>query len=193
MQVSELQNAYGVAAGLLLALLLTGCEQAQAPESTAAKPVQPQSTPVPAQPAARLPVSLNEVMVALVNHSADPIWRAAWRNPQTDADWRNLERMAYQLEIAGALLMIPGTGPRDVEWTTNPAWNTWSKNLQFAGKRAVAAVAARDILSIDVIGGDIVEICEGCHIQFKPDLPTGGLFGELSPTEEDLESAETDQ
>ena len=29
--------------------------------------------------AAQLPISHNEVMVALVNHAADPIWVAAWR------------------------------------------------------------------------------------------------------------------
>lgn len=190
MEFSRSATISGVCAGALIALLLTGCERAQTPESTSTAPVQTTPAPVSTPPAARLPVSLNEVMVALVNHSADPIWRAAWRNPQTDADWRNLERMAYQLEIAGALLMIPGTGPMDEAWTANPAWNTWSKNLQFAGKRAVDAVAARDIVSIDVIGSDIVEICEGCHIQFKPDLPTGGLFGELSPTEGDFESTD---
>jgi len=193
MQVSGSLTSPGICAGLLAALLLSGCDRAQAPEPAAAAPTQPTPAPVSSAPAARLPVSLNEVMVALVNHSADPIWRAAWRNPETDADWRNLERMAYQLEIAGALLMIPGTGPRDEEWTSNPAWNTWSKGLQFAGKRAVDAVAARDIVSIDVIGSDIVEICEGCHIQFKPDLPTGGLFGELSPTEGDFKPTEDPQ
>ena len=52
-----------------------------------------QETAAPGSPAAeasadgrpfRLPVSLNEVMVALVNHSAVPIWLADWRNPETD-------------------------------------------------------------------------------------------------------------
>ena len=58
-----------------------------------------------------LPVSLNEVMVAMVNNSADPIWQAAWRHPESDEVWRSLERNAYQLEIAGALLGRTGYGP----------------------------------------------------------------------------------
>jgi len=135
----------------------------------------------------RLPISLNEVMVALVNHSADPIWLAAWKNPDSDKDWRNLERMAYQLQVAGALLVIPGNGPRDDEWTADPQWIAWANQLEAAGDRAVKAVSARDITRIAHSGDEIVEICEGCHMAFKPDLPTSGKFGELSPTAADFE------
>jgi hypothetical protein len=70
--------------------------------------------PVPqAAPAVRLPVSLNAVMATMVNHSADPIWIAAREVPTNDKEWRELERHAYQLEVSGALLVIPGTGPLD--------------------------------------------------------------------------------
>ena len=53
--------------------------------------------------------------------------------------------------------------------------------------RSWAAVSARDMKAISASGDEIVEICEGCHIAFKPDLPTGGKFGELSPTTKDFE------
>lgn len=162
---------------------LTACDRpATAPADTSAQ----SAPPVAAEPF-RLPVSLNEVMVALVNHSADPIWLAAWRNPQSDKDWRNLERMAYQLQVAGALLVIPGNGPMDEEWTSDSRWTAWASQLESAGDRAVKAVAARDITRIASSGDQIVEICEGCHIDFKPDLPTSGMFGELSPTAADFE------
>ena len=169
--------------------LLTACgQEAAAPTAPAAQ------TPAPGAAAEpfRLPVSLNEVMVALVNHSADPIWLAAWRNPETDKDWRNLERMAYQLQVAGALLVIPGNGPMDEEWTSDPQWTAWSNQLEAAGDRAVKAVAARDLTRISSSGDEIVEICEGCHMAFKPDLPTSGMFGELSPTAADFEEEEAD-
>jgi hypothetical protein len=75
-------------------------------------------------------------MVALVNHAADPIWVAAWRSPESDSDWRNLERMAVQLEVGGALLAIPGTGPNDQEWVADPAWQAWaSKNCNRLERR----------------------------------------------------------
>lgn len=134
----------------------------------------------------RLPVSLNAVMVALVNHSADPIWQAAWRTPETERDWRELERMAYQLQIAGALLVVPGTGPLDEAWAGDPVWQEWSDKLRVAGKRAMDSLKTRDIERIAMTGDEIVGICEGCHATFKPDLPTGGEFGELSPTEQDF-------
>ena len=55
------------------------------------------------------------------------------------------------------------------------------------------AVAARDISRISSSGDEIVDICEGCHINFKPDLPTSGMFGELSPTAEDFEETEREE
>jgi hypothetical protein len=164
--------------------VLGGCQEPKAPAPPAAQ--APAATAEPF----RLPVSLNEVMVALVNHSADPIWLAAWHNPESDKDWRNLERMAYQLQVAGALLVIPGNGPMDDEWTSDPQWQAWASALEAAGDRAVKAVSARDINRISSSGDEIVDICEGCHIAFKPDLPTSGMFGELSPTAEDFEETE---
>ena len=133
-----------------------------------------------------LPVSLNEVMVALVNHSADPIWVAAWKNPQSEEDWRELERLAYQIEIAGLLLTMPGTGPMDREWVTKPGWQRLSIRLSQVGKDAVAAARTKDLEAISKVGDELVEVCEACHIAFKPAQPTGGKYGELSPTEADL-------
>lgn len=141
----------------------------------------------PATPEFRLPVSLNEVMVSLVNHAADPIWVAAWHNPQTDREWRELERLASQLEIAGALLKAPGTGEMDLEWVNSDVWLAWADELRRAGQLAVAAVESREIAQVSAAGDRIVEVCEGCHIDFKPAEPTEGKYGELSPTAADFE------
>lgn len=138
----------------------------------------------------RLPVSLNDVMVAMVNQAADPIWVAAWHNPSTDAEWRELERRAYQLQIAGALLTVPGNGPVDDEWVSQANWPKWAGQLRDTGAEAVLAVRRRDLPAISAAGDHIVDVCEGCHAEFKLALPTGGKFGELSPTEADLEGDE---
>ena len=135
----------------------------------------------------RLPVSLNSVMVAMVNQAADPIWVAAWHQPETDKEWRELERRAVQLELGGALLSIPGTGPLDEEWASNEKWQNWASQLRDVGANAVVAVKARDLDGISTVGDRLVEICEGCHIEVKPAYPTGGEYGELSPTAEDFE------
>lgn len=138
------------------------------------------------QEAFRLPVSINEVMASLINHSADPIWVAAWRNPQTERDWRELEHLARQLQVGGALLTIPGTGPVDEQWTGRQGWQDYSMQLSAAAGRAVNAARSRDVELIARAGDEIVDICEGCHIDFKPDLPTMNIYGELSPTQDDF-------
>ena len=85
------------------------------------------------------------------------------------------------------MLGIPGTGPMDVEWASNEKWQKWANQLREVGAGAVVAVEARDLAAISRVGDVLVEICEGCHIDFKPALPTGGKFGELSPTAKDFE------
>ncbi len=170
---------------------LSACGGAEQPETSAAAEAAPapavESAPASDAGVSRLPVSLNAVMVAMVNHAADPIWVAAWRNPETDEQWRELERRAVQLELAGALLGVPGTGPLDDAWAGSEDWQRWSNDMRVVGENAVRAVRNRDLEAISLVGDDLVEICEGCHIQFKPNLPTGGEFGELSPTEGDFE------
>lgn len=172
-------------------LWLAGCSGEQAPQpqattggETVSVTAAPQP-PVEAQALTRLPVSLNSVMVALVNQAADPLWVAAWSNPQTDEEWRELERRAVQLELAGGLLSVPGTGPLDETWARNEGWKRWADQLRVAGSTAVGAVKTRDLQRISSVGDQIVEICEGCHLEFKLASPTGGEYGELSPLPSD--------
>jgi len=135
---------------------------------------------------AGLPISINEVMASLINHSADPIWVAAWRNPQSDDDWRELEHLARQLQVGGALLTIPGTGPADRVWTDNAEWRAYAQQLSNSAARAVNAARAKDVGLISRAGDEIVDICESCHIDFKPAIPTMNIYGELSPTADDI-------
>lgn len=145
------------------------------------------STPESPLTVIQLPVTLNEVMAALVNEAADPLWVAAWREPQTDEQWRELKRRAVQLELAATLITYPGTGALDRQWTAKPGWQEWSKAMQAAAADAVTAVENRDMAAIGAVGDSIVETCEGCHTQFKLDFPTAGEFGEISPNEADFD------
>ncbi|MDP3516509.1 MAG: cytochrome c [Pseudohongiella sp.] len=151
---------------LVLSSMLVACSGAD--ESSA-----------PAATEVVLPVSLNEVMVALINKAADPIWAAVWAGPQSDHDWRELEHLAYQVELGGALLKYPGTGPLDQAWTSNPDWQQLAEQLSQDGKRAVNAVRSRNMDLMERAGGQLVDTCEACHRAFKPDLPTMDMFGEL--------------
>jgi hypothetical protein len=126
-------------------------------------------------------------MVALVNDAANPIWIAAWKAPKSESDWQDLARRAYQLQLAGSLIASPGTGALDDKWAAKPAWLQWSNQLRDTGADAVAAVENRDLAAIGSIGDQLVEVCEGCHTEFKLPFPTGGKFGELSPVPSDVD------
>ena len=117
----------------------------------------------------QLPVSLREVMVTLVNYAADPIWAAAWMSPQTDQEWNDLERLASQLEVAGALLTIPGTGPMDRERVADPKWQAFAVQLRDAAGSALEVIRKRDKAAISAAGDDIARVCKGCHAVFRPD------------------------
>ncbi len=163
----------------VIALSLFACSEA----TTGTAAAEPE-TAAAASPY-RLPVSINDVMVALVNDAANPIWMAAWKAPKSADDWKNLERRAYQLQLAGLLIATPGTGALDEKWAAKPAWQQWSNQLRYTGADAVAAVQNRDLIAIANIGDQLVVVCEGCHTDFRLPFPTGGKFGELSPSPSD--------
>lgn len=144
--------------------------------------------PAADEPGMRLPVSHNNVMVALINDAADPIWAAAWREPSSEVQWGELEKLGNRLQIGGALLLVPGTGPMDQQWAASPDWREYAKRLNLAGAQASQAAKERDVALIAAVGDEIVEVCEACHTRFKPMLPTGGLYGRPSPNAVDYEN-----
>ena len=126
-----------------------------------------------------LPVSLNEVKVGLINKVSDPMWTGTWNAPQNERDWRELEHLAFQIEVGGTLLKYPGTGPRDREWTSSSDWQALASQLSQDGARAVNAVRSRNRDLMDRAGGQLIETCEACHRAFNPSMPTLDRIGEL--------------
>jgi hypothetical protein len=55
-------------------------------------------------------------------------------------------------------------------------------NLRARGRRAVNVARSHNVELIFRAGDEIVDICESCHVDFKPDLPIMKIYGELSPT-----------
>jgi hypothetical protein len=143
------------------------------------KPEQSTVTTVTAAtvPSARVPpaVSINAMMVALVDHAAHSVWDAATKPPANDNDWQQLEYHAMQLAAAGTLISTGGTGPADPGWVLLPAWQQSSQRLADDGVAALQAARKRDAAALSTVGDRLLENCEGCHKQFKPDVPTEGL------------------
>jgi len=120
----------------------------------------------------RLPVSHEEIMVSLVNLAADPYWAATWNNPQTDRDWRELERATFQIQLGGTLLTVPGTGNMDAEHASDPRWRALATQLSEDGARALNAVKSRNVELMTRAGGQLIQTCETCHREFNPGMST---------------------
>ncbi len=159
---------------VLGALSLWGCSspgQQAPPAQQAAIAEKPALTPV-------IPgVSINAIMVALVDHAGHNLWvvEQEGKKPKTDADWDTIEEHAVQLAAAGPAISAGGTGPADSGWINSPNWRAHAQRLSDAGRAASVAAQSKNFEALVTANGQLVEACEGCHKEFKPDLPTEGI------------------
>lgn len=158
--------------GLAVALgaSLAGCAAPAEPP-----PPEPVVEATPAVPPPQ--VSINATMVALVDHAGHALWdvEQEGRAPKTDADWAAIEEHATQLAAAGSLVMLGGGGPNDLVWIQSPEWRRWARAMSDAGMAAIAASHAKNFDALVTANGQLVASCEGCHQEFKPDLPSEGI------------------
>jgi hypothetical protein len=152
--------------GTLLAL---GCSSGEAPDAVE-QATPPVATVAPV-------VSVNALMVALVDHASHELWNVEKDGgaPTSDADWREVEHHAIQLAGSGTLIALGGTGQPDPGWAKLPGWPRYSQQLNEVGLAAAAAARDRNLEALVKANGRLVEVCEGCHKEFKPDLPSEGI------------------
>lgn len=166
-------RAYSSAIVSLAALAtLAACAPEKAEPPAAAAP----SAAPAAAAAIKLPVSINAIMVALVDHASEPLWLDAYEPPATDDRWREAEYNAYQMAISGKLIQLAGTGPNDTDWVADPDWIRMSDELSDAGMEALKAAMSKDVAMLNAAGDRLVAVCEACHKQFKPGLTSMGIY-----------------
>jgi hypothetical protein len=119
-------------------------------------------------------VSLNQVMVGVVDHNAHLLWNAATDEyaPQNDADWHELEHAAITLAATGNVILLGGSGPDDLAWAEKPDWAALTQRETDAALAIMLAVQNKDRDALSKGGDSLVEACESCHAQHKPDLPS---------------------
>jgi hypothetical protein len=116
-------------------------------------------------------VSLNEIMVYVVDPHSNELWDAALRPPTTEEGWRELQHAAVVLAASGNLTSLGGNTTKDQQWVTKPDWAKHSQTVADAGLAAVAAVRARDTAAISKAGDQLVLTCINCHREYKLDVP----------------------
>lgn len=134
-------------------------------------------TAPPQHPYLRQSMSINRLMVALVDHAAHQIWDGGNSKTRlTDEQWETIEAHTYQLQAAATLVSLGGTGKSDPGWAASPAFQDWARKLNDAAVVARRAVGKKDQMALFAAGNTLVDTCEGCHKQFKPDVPTEGIL-----------------
>lgn len=162
---------------IVLAAALTGaCTSQPAPAPAAA--------PENSTPAAYAPVvTLNEIMVYVIDPHANELWDAAVKPPTTDAEWKELNHAAVVLATAGNLTKAGGNGPKDQQWTQQTDWVKHSQAVADAGLAAVKAVNSRDSAALNKAGDDLVLSCITCHREYKLEVPKLWTERQLPPEE----------
>ena len=165
---------------VLVSLVTVGAFQGQG------DPVQPQYLPT---------VAIRDLMIAMIDPSADVVWEAVSttdtatgveeRAPSTDEEWLEVRRGAIQLLEAGNLLLMPGRPvarpgaksfapgvelePEEIGVLIakdRASWNAYARALHAAGTRALEAIDERDAPKLFAVGELIEHACEGCHSAF---------------------------
>jgi hypothetical protein len=147
------------------AFALSGCSRQPAQPSTSVSP------PAPTQPEYTPVLSLNQMMVAVVDSHSHEIWDAAEKPPKTDEGWATLEHAAATLAVSGSLTKMSGNGPDDERWLKQPDWSKHSQTLSDAGLATLRAVNARNAEALGKAGDQLVLSCIACHKEYRLNVP----------------------
>jgi hypothetical protein len=148
----------------------------------------------PAAVGFRPTASVQELMQAVIDPSADGVWNAvetittaageSVRQPKSSPEWQEVRHAAITLAESANLLLIDGRRAGAQEFPAEasgaldskhiqqliaaqrPAFNGFAEALRSAALLAVAAIDARDPIQLVSAGGAIDQVCEGCHLVF---------------------------
>lgn len=164
--------------------LAAGCKPAPTPVTPPSDPIaEAKAAQTAPAPGPKLALSINQMMVMIVDRPGEMLWdvEKPGRAPKGNEAWYQLESHAVDVMAAGALIQLGGTGPQDGAWSASPDWRTKANAMIDAAASARAAAQSQNLPALISANGQIVAACEACHKQFKPDLPTGGMFMHTRP------------
>lgn len=124
-----------------------------------------------------VPVSINSLMVTMIDHSAHYIWDyAVLEERMMEEEWLAVEYYAIQLAAAGPLISLGGTGEFDMGWVSSQVWRDYATDMSNAALKALNAAQIQDKALLETAGDELLTSCLGCHNDFKPEVPTEGVI-----------------
>lgn len=124
-----------------------------------------------------VPVSVNSLMVTMIDHSAHYVWDyAALEEVMLEDEWLAVEYYSIQLAAAGPLINLGGTGEFDNDWIRSPQWLSYAMDMSNAAMKSLNAARLQDRSLLQTAGDELLESCLGCHRSFKPEVPTEGVI-----------------
>jgi cytochrome c556 len=156
---------------------------------------QTATAPAPAGPAYMPTATIKELMLSVVDPSADVVWLSVMAvanekgltetKPITDEDWLKVRHGAVTLMEAANLLLVPGRRvarageksetpgvelePEEMDALIakdRPAWEARAKALHDTVEQVIAAIDAKDSDKVFELGEQIEMACENCHKQY---------------------------
>jgi hypothetical protein len=163
-------------------LIATACQTAAPPPAPAGPTYMPTST-------------IKELMLSVVDPSADVVWLSVMAvmnekglietKPTSDDDWLKVRHGAVTLMEAANLLLVPGRHvarpgeksetpgvelePSEMEALIakdRPAWEARVKALHDVVEKVIVAIDAKDSDKVFELGEQIEMACENCHKQY---------------------------
>ena len=115
--------------------------------------------------------SIEAIMIAMLDWSAHEIWETSYTETRSGRSWQSTKRHATEL-----LVSLGGTGQTDSKWVKDPVWQDWTALMIAETKEALRAIEAQDQFRLVASGERLVETCDGCHEDFRPQAPPEGLM-----------------
>ena len=117
----------------------------------------------------QLTMDMQDLMNWVLNPAAEAIWDSAGYvitaegetdlSPTTEDGWQQVEAGAAMVAESAHLLTVSGR-------SQGPAWDAFAQGLIITGNKALSAAEAKDSNALFDAGGEIYQVCRGCHDQF---------------------------
>lgn len=110
------------------------------------------------------------LMVNMVGPPATSLWETIGAQRLNDRDWQRIKEAVTRLGDSASAVAAGGTSAAEVERAASSEWKNWAGRLVTTTSSAARAVDRKDQMALLAASDALVEVCEGCHTAFPPEL-----------------------